>query len=160
MATYAADYVADRSMAIGGKLILLERTMNFAEIAAYRAGAGLTALASGDVYEAISLTAKTLILAVGVDVTTAGTGSLTLDVGDGTDPDGYLDGVAADAAGSFQSGNNLTLTAGTPNAVAGTPYAYGLGKYYTAADTIDLKLVGYAPGNLVCRLWVLAVDLS
>ena len=160
MANYTADYVADRSMAIGGKLTLLERTMDFAEIAAYRAGAGLTALASGDVYESISLNAKTLVLAAGVDVTRAGTASLTLDVGDGTDPDGYLDGVAGDAVGSFQSGNNLTLTAGSPNAITGTPYAYGLSKYYTAADTIDLKLVGYVPGNLVCRLWVLVADFS
>jgi hypothetical protein len=160
MATYAADYVADRSMAIGGKITLLERTMDFAEIAAYRAGAGLTALVANDVYEAISLNAKTLVLATGVAVTGAGTASLTLDVGDGTDPDGYLDGVAADAVGSFQSGNNLTLTAGTPNAITGTPYAYALGKYYTAADTIDLKLVGYVPGNLVCRLWALVADFS
>lgn len=160
MPTYAADYVADRSMAIGGKITLLERTMDFAEIAAYRAGAGLTALAANDVYEAISLNAKTLVLHVGIDVIGAGTASLTLDVGDGTDPDGYLDGVSGTAVGSFQSGNNLTLTAGTPNAITGTPYAYALGKYYTAADTIDLKLVGYVPGNLVCRLSVLVADCS
>jgi len=160
MPNYTADYVADRSMAIGGKIMLLERTMDFAEIAAYRAGAGLTALAANDVYEAISLNAKTLVLHVGIDVITAGTASLTLDVGDGTDPDGYLDGVSGTAVGSFQSGNNLTLTAGTPNAITGSPYAYALGKYYTAADTIDLKLVGYAPGNLVCRLWVLVADFS
>lgn len=160
MAAYTADYVADRSMAIGGKITLLERTLNFAEIAAYRAGAGLTALAAGDVYASIAFNAKSLILRVGVDVTGAGTAGLTLDVGDGTDPDGYLDGVSGAAVGSFQSGSNLTLTPGTPNAITGTPYAYGLGKYYTADDTIDLVLVGQVPGNLICRLWALVADFS
>tara|TARA_R110000868_G_scaffold334406_2_gene595132 strand:- start:3181 stop:3660 length:480 start_codon:yes stop_codon:yes gene_type:complete len=159
MPNYTADYVADRSMALGGKLILLERTMDFAEIAAYRAGAGLTALAAGDVYESISFNAKTFVLAVGVDVTRAGTTGLTLDVGDGTDPDGYLDGVSGAAVGSFQSGSNLTLNTST-NVVVGTAYAYSLGKYYTAADTIDLTLVGQVPGNLICRLWALVADFS
>jgi len=136
------------------KVNRVEVEMDFAAIAAARLAAGATALASGDVIEAIPLPAKTLVLHVGVDVTTAGTASLTLDIGDGSDADGYLDGVAADAVGSFCSA--LALAEGTPNTIVG----YGNGKYYSAADTLDIKLVGYVPGNLVCRVWALVVDAA
>ena len=37
----------------------------------------------------------------GLDVTTAEGGTLTIDVGDGTDPDGYLDGVNANTTASY-----------------------------------------------------------
>lgn len=125
--------------------------MDFAAIAAARSAASATALASGDVVQAISLPAKSLVLHVGVDVLTAGTGSLTLDVGDGADADGYLDGVAADAVGSFASIHTLST---------GATVGLSAGKYYTAADTIDVTLVGYVPGALKCRVWALVVDAS
>lgn len=133
------------------KVNRVEVEMDFAAIAAARTAAGATALASGDVLQAIPLPAKTLVLHVGVDVTTAGTSGLTLDVGDGADADGYLDGVAGDAAGSFASIHTLST---------GATVGLTAGKYYTAADTIDLVLVGQAPGSLVCRVWALVVDAS
>jgi hypothetical protein len=136
------------------KVTRMEVELDFAAITAARSAAGATALASGDVLEAIPVPAKTLVMAVGVDVTTAGTASLTLDVGDATDPDGYHDGIAADAVGSFCTA--LALAEGTPNTIVG----YSAGKYYSAADTLDVKLVGYVPGNLVCRVWALVADAS
>ena len=141
------------------KISRVEVVLDFAKITAARAAASATALTSGDVIEAIPLPAKSLVMAVGLDVTTAEGGTLTIDVGDGTDPDGFLDGVNANTAASYQSGNNLTLTSGTPNAVEGTPYAYGLGKYYSAADTLDLKIVN-AADVAVMRLWALVVDCA
>lgn len=137
----------------------VEVTLDFAKITAARAAASATALANGDIIEAIPLPAKSLVMAVGLDVTTAEGGTLTIDVGDGTDPDGYLDGVNGNTVASYQSGNNLTVTAGTPNAVVGTPYAYALGKYYSAADTLDVVLVNAADVAVV-HLWALVVDCS
>jgi hypothetical protein len=136
------------------KVTRMEVELNFTAITAARSAAGATALASGDVIETILLPAKALVMAVGVDVVTAGTGSLTLDVGDGSDADGFLDGIAADAVGSFCTA--LALAEGTPNTIVG----YSNGKYYSAADTIDVKLVGYVPGALKCRVWALVVDAS
>lgn len=136
------------------KVTRMEVELDFAAITAARSAAGATALAAGDVLEAIPVPAKTLVMAVGVDVTTAGTASLTLDVGDGSDADGYHDGIAADAVGSFCTA--LALAEGTPNTIVG----YSNGKYYSAADTLDVKLVGYVPGNLVCRVWALVADAS
>ena len=133
------------------KVTRMEVEMDFAAITAARSAAGATALASGDVLEAIPVPAKSLVLHVGVEVETAGTGSLTLDVGDGADADGYLDGIAADAVGSFASIHTLST---------GATVGLTAGKYYTAADTIDVTLVGYVPGNLKCRVWALVVDAS
>lgn len=141
------------------KVHRVEVVLDFAKITAARAAAAATALTSGDVIEAMPLPAKSLVMAVGLDVTTVEGGTLTVDVGDGTDPDGFLDGVNANTEASYVSGNNLTLTAGSPNAVAGTPYAYGLGKYYSAADTIDVTIVNAADAA-VMRLWALVVDCS
>jgi hypothetical protein len=136
------------------KVTRMEVELDFAAITAARSTAGATALASNDVLEAIPVPAKALVMAVGVDVVTAGTGSLTLDVGDGSDVDGFLDGIAADAVGSFCTA--LALAEGTPNTIVG----YSNGKYYSAADTIDVKLVGYVPGALKCRVWALVADAS
>jgi hypothetical protein len=135
------------------KVTRMEVELDFAAITAARAAAGATALASGDVLEAIPLPAKALVLHVGVDVTTAGTADLDLDVGDGVDADGYIDGMNADAVGSTAS---VATVAGDPGALVGL----SAGKYYSAADTIDVTLVGAVPGNLVCRVWALVVDAS
>lgn len=135
------------------KVNRVEVELDFAAIAAARSAAGATALTSGDVLEAIPLPAKSLVLAVGLDVTTAEGGTLTVDVGDGSDTDGYLDGVDANAVASYASA--LALAEGTPNTIVG----YGAGKYYAAADTIDVKLVNAADAA-VMRLWALVVDAS
>lgn len=135
------------------KVNRVEVELDFAAIAAARSAAGATALTSGDVLEALPLPAKSLVMAVGLDVTTAEGGTLTIDVGDGSDTDGYLDGVDANTVASYASA--LALAEGTPNTVVG----YGAGKYYSAADTIDVKLVNAADAAVV-RLWALVVDAS
>ena len=122
--------------------------LNFATITTERAAAGLTALAAGDVLEVVKIPANTLVLGVALNVTTAEGGTLTIDVGDGTDPDGYLDGVNANTAAAY----SLDASAGTPTGYAG-------GKFYTAADTIDVVTVN-AADTAVMSLTVVMVDCS
>jgi len=131
----------------------IEVELDFAAIAVARAAAGATALTSGDVLEVIQLPAKSYVMAVGLDVTTAEGGTLTIDIGDGSAADGYLDGVNANAVASYAS--TLALTEGAPNTVTG----YSAGKYYAAADTIDVKTVNAADAA-VMRLWALVVDCN
>jgi hypothetical protein len=135
------------------KISRVEVVLDFAKITAARAAASATALTSGDVIEAIPLPAKSLVLRVGLDVTTAEGGTLTIDVGDGSDTDGYLDGVNANTAASYCSA--LVLTEGAPNTITG----YSNGKYYSAADTIDVVIVN-AADVAVMRLWALVVDCA
>lgn len=119
--------------------------LNFATITTERAAAGLTALTSADILEVIRVPANTLVTNVALNVTTAEGGTLTVDVGDGDNPDGYLDGVNANATAAY-------LT------VAGTD-AFEAGKYYTAADTIDIVL-NNAADAAVMTLTAVMVDCS
>ena len=119
--------------------------LNFATITTERAAAGLTALAAADILEVIKIPAKTLVTHVALEVTTAEGGTLTVDVGDGDNPDGYLDGVNANATAAY-------LT------VAGTD-AFEAGKFYTAADTIDIVL-NNAADAAVMKLTAVMVDCS
>ena len=140
--------------AIGlNRVSFIEVTLNWATIAADRLAKGQTAIAGGDVLEVLSLPAKTYVMQVGLDVTTAEGGTLTIDVGDGSDPDGFLDGVNANTAASYATA--LALTEASPNTVTG----YSNGKYYSAADTIDVKTVNTADAA-VMRLWALVIDCS
>lgn len=120
-------------------------TLNFATITTERAAAGLTALTATDVLEVIKVPANTLVTNVALNVTTAEGGTLTIDVGDGDDPDGFLDGVNANATAAYLP-------------VAGTA-AYEQGKYYTAADTIDVTTVNAADAA-VMTLTAIMVDCS
>lgn len=81
------------------------------------------ALAAADVVELIKLPARSYVVKVFYHVIT-GDATQTLNIGDGTDPDGYV--AAADVA-----------TAGNSGVGAG---AYAAGKFYAAADTIDLEV--------------------
>jgi hypothetical protein len=122
--------------------------LDFAAITTARAAAGLTALAATDVLEVVKIPANTLVLGVALNVTTAEGGTLTIDVGDGDDPDGYLDGVNANTTAAYIT---------TPS--AGTPTGLASGKYYTAEDTIDVTTVN-AADTAVMSLTVVMVDCS
>jgi hypothetical protein len=121
----------------------MEVVLDFAAITAARLAAGATALTAGDVIEAMPLPAKASVLAVGLDVTTAEGATLTVDVGDGTDPDGYLDGVDGNAVASY-----ATLDGAT---------GYATGRYYGSADTLDVTIVN-AADTAVMRLWAVVAD--
>lgn len=81
------------------------------------------ALAAADVVELIKIPARSYVVKVFYHVLN-GDATQTLNVGDGTDPDGYV--AAADVA-----------TAGNAGVGGG---AYAAGKFYTAADTIDIEV--------------------
>lgn len=119
--------------------------LDMAAITAARAAAGATALADNDILEVIRVPAKTLVLAAGLDVTTAEGGTCTIDVGDGDTVDGFLDGVNANTVASYAS--------------SGNGEAYEMGKYYAAADTIDVKFINAADAA-VMRVWALLVDCN
>lgn len=90
-------------------------------------------MAASDVAQCITVPGNTFVHSVRLEVLTAEGGTLTLNVGDGTNTSGYL---------SASNGNALTeaisapvaLTEGTPNTITG----YSGGKYYAADDTIDV----------------------
>lgn len=126
-----------------GSVTKMEVVLDFAAITAARLAAGATALTGGDVIEAMPLPAKSSVLAVGLDVTTAEGATLTVDVGDGTDPDGYLDGVDGNAVASY-----ATLDGAT---------GYATGRYYGSADTLDVTIVN-AADTAVMRLWAVVAD--
>lgn len=136
------------------KVTRMEVVLDFAKIAAARSAAGVTALASGDVLEVIPVPAKTLVMRVGYDVTTAEGATATFDLGDGSDADGFLNDVDLNAVGSGVMA--LALTEGTPNTITG----YSNGKYYSAADTIDVTLNNNAINVAVVRIWALVADAS
>jgi hypothetical protein len=127
------------------KVSTISVKLDFAAITTARAAAGLTALGAADVLEVIRVPANTYVTNVALNVTTAEGGTLTVDVGDGDNPDGYLDGVNANATAAY-------LT------VAGTD-AYESGKFYTAADTIDVVTVN-AADTAVMTLTAVMVDCS
>lgn len=94
--------------------------------------AGRRNLAAADVVEVISIPAKTRVLNVFYEVLTADA-SQTLTIGDGDDTDGYIAGADVGTAGNAGC-SALALTEAAPNTVTG----YSNGKFYSAADTIDL----------------------
>jgi hypothetical protein len=128
-----------------GSVTKLQVVLDFAKITAARSAAGATALTGGDIIEAIPIPAKTSVLAVGLDVTTAEGGTLTVDVGDEDNADGYLDGVNANTVASY-----ATLDGATD---------YATGRYYAAADTIDVTIVN-AADVAVMRLWAIVADCN
>ena len=62
-----------------------------------------TALTSGDVYQAINIPANSVVLNAGIDKITAGTGTGTLALGDGTVT--YVAAAVQTAAGAMTSGD-------------------------------------------------------
>ena len=99
-----------------------------------------TALTSGDVYQAINVPANSLVLSAGIDVITAGTGTGTLALGDGTVT--YV-AAATQSAGQMTSGDALAELAVT----------------YAAADTLDVT-VATANVNSKVRVWAILVDID
>ena len=84
------------------------------------------------VYPVIHIPAGTYVLGVQILVTSAITaGSMDIDIGDGDDPDRFIDGWAA-ATGALALGSVINC----PGAAAGVTS----GRYYAAADTIDIDI--------------------
>ncbi len=159
MATYTDSYGFNKGSAAlraDGltKVTRMEVTLDFAKIAAARSAAGATALASGDVLEVIPVPAKSLVMRVGYDVTTAEGATATFDLGDGSDADGYLNDISLNSVASGAMA--LTLAEAAPNTVAG----YTNGKYYSAADTLDVTINSASVDAAKVRIWALVMDCA
>lgn len=84
---------------------------------------------ANDVYEAIKIPAYAKVMEVHTVIKTAEGSALTMDLGDGTDPNGWDDAVNGNAG----VGANTRSTPGTDDLATG-------GKFYVADDTIDVTI--------------------
>lgn len=125
------------------KAYKLSKTIDFAK----------TNVAQSDVLQLFDIPAKTIIKAVVVDVLTAEGGTATGDIGDGDGSAGFLSNVNLNSVASTCSG--LALTEGTPNTITG----YSNGKYYSAADTLDLTC-DHALDAAKIKVTVFCFDMS
>lgn len=124
-----------------------ETTLDLDELEAEKG----SALAANDVIQAISIPAESVILAAGLEVVTAQSGSsvLTLDVGvTGGDVDNFVDGfdLVAAVAGDFSA----QPVAYAPVVIGGT------------ADTLDVLIASLTTTNTggVIRVWAIWADVS
>ena len=85
IANLAADGVAVGTTAAhnanSNKMYLMEVTLDFPAITAARAAAGRAALAATDTLQVLNIPAKTFVMQVGYDITTAEGTASTFDVG-------------------------------------------------------------------------------
>lgn len=88
-----------------------------------------------DIVQLIQIPANTLVLVVSFRVTTASANMADFDIGDGDVTDGYVDGASMATLNDGCSWKT-TFNEATPNTTA---EGMSLGKFYTAADTLDLK---------------------
>jgi len=118
------------------------------DLAAALAGKG-TALAATDVLEVIDVPAETVILAAGIEVTTASDGStFTVDLGTAVNPDAFVDGFDGTSAAGVYSQNPAAFQAITVGA---------------SADTIDVTIATLSGGAVtsgVFRVWAVLCDVN
>ena len=95
--------------------------------------------------------ANTLVLDVLAYTREAWTATLTLDVGDGTDPDGFLATAKVAPTSEQTDGLLKRMTEATAEAYAG-------GKLYAAADTIDATIGVAAPDAGITDFYVLFIE--
>ena len=106
--------------------------------------------AAADVLQVWDIPAGTFIRRIAVQVITVEGGTLTLDIGDGTTTDGFVNGVDCNTLTNnigytASGGTTIVLTEATPNTVT----AYSGGKYYAATDTLDIINVDAADTAVV-----------
>jgi hypothetical protein len=125
----------------------IEVELNFATIIAARAAAGATALAAADTLQVINLPAYSVVLAAGLNVTTAETVNTTA-----TFDFGFTGGSPAAA--------NVYCDDGASNAVAMDSDNLANPTVIKTADTIDLLLNTAVPTNAVVKAWAIVADCN
>lgn len=137
------------------KMYLMKVNLDFAAITTARSAASLTALAATDSLAVLQIPAKTYVVAVGIDVTTADGTASTVDLGyTGGDVDAWIDGHDANAIGS--AGPAHVLSAATPDAEIG----HSFGRYHATADTIDMLMITAPQDASVMNIWAICIDCS
>ena len=127
--------------------VYVENDIDFAAAATAKG----SALAAGDIIEAVDIPATSMILNAGVEVITAtsgGAADVTLDLGvTGVDVDAFVDGFDLDAAAAG---------AYTQNAAAFQPIVV------SSADTVDIEIqtATTAPTAGKVRVWAVYMDVD
>lgn len=94
--------------------------------------------ATTDVVKVLPVAAGTFVAKVLCRIVRAAAGTAaTATIGDGDNADGFETEVDLKGAADTVTSDGLGLTEGTPNTLVD---AYAGGKYYAAADTLDLTL--------------------
>lgn len=114
------------------KVFIIENIIDFAA----------TNRTATDILQVLNIKAKSYVMLAGIDVLTVEDSTLTLDLGDGDNADGFLNGIDAEAAiAIFDSSQAYTVSTTNANAVledSETLYGAFGGKMYGADDTIDV----------------------
>ena len=114
---------------------------------------------ASDTYQLIGIPAGTWVQKVAVEVTAKQLATANLDIGDGSDTDGWFDGLT----GTYLTTNWLTMTptVGPTNATGYSEQVgySAFGKVYTAADTIDL-LIGATASNITLKVKAFCVNFD
>lgn len=87
----------------------------------------------------VDLPAGSIVLGVVMKVGTAWVGGTRVEIGDGTDPDGYISSTQG-AAANLTAG--AAIVAGGAYAVGDAATNAGLPKVYAAADSLDVTITG------------------
>jgi hypothetical protein len=136
-----------------GNYVMMKKTVKFEDYAT----------TAGDTIQIFDVPADVIVLGIGVETTTVEGATLTIDVGDGTDPDGFIDGYNANSASAMASSFTRTLTTDTTTSTAAQALAispaYGLGKYYSATDTIDVLVNNTGADTAVLVFKLIAIQL-
>ena len=100
--------------------------------------------AANDIVQMLNVPAETLVINAGLEVLTASASGVTLDLGDGGDPDRYIDGLDSTSTGLGALVTNVS----------------NVGHVYSSADTIDVKVIGASDTSGKIRVWALMCDIS
>lgn len=129
-----------------------KRTINLATAAS---DMGVTtAFGANDVLQVFNVKEGQRIKFVAIECRTAEGATLSCEFGDGDDTDGYVTAFDLVATGWFSSGDGTY----EGDYVDGTTY-FG-GRLYTAADTLDLKLVTASANVAVIDIYVEGTDYN
>ena len=141
--TDAGDTVLNR---LAGGVYVLKNTVDMTDVIANTDVTG----AATDVIQCLPIPANTLVTDVIVEITTvSGVASSTLDIGDGSDADGWDAAIAATALATIKGdGAYCRQTAG--------------GKVYTADDTIDvtIKVAATVLSALEFKIWAVCIPIN
>ena len=105
-----------------------------------------SAVGTGDIYQVCTIPANSFVLSVTWSVTTAEGATCTFNIGDTATAAGYVSAANGNSVASGSSFNGTT----TPT--------YGVGKYYAAADTLNLALASGTAANAVIKVSVVYVE--
>ena len=100
--------------------------------------------AANDIVQAVDIPAESIVVNAGIEVLTACSSSVTLDLGDAGDVDKYVDGYDATSTGFTPMVGNVS----------------NVGFVYGAADTLDVIVLGAQAAVGKIRVWAIVCDIS